>query len=92
MEAIKASLTDTQAVIDKTQQAMEDSKMMLQQTQDECRQLVAWAQVFHESAIDVKKMIASCMIGRVTVSRDYNINVELNVTKSQFFNGMEMAL
>lgn len=92
MQALKISLVGTQEVIDTTEWAMENSNMMLRRIQDECRQLVTWAQVFHESSPDVKKMIAAYMIDRVTVSRDYEVKVELNVTEAQFLNGMGMEL
>jgi len=92
MQTIKTDLVGTQAMIDETQQALENNNLMLQRIQDECRQLVTWAQVFHESSPEVKKTIAAYMIERVTVSRDYQVKVELNVTEAQFRNGMEMAL
>jgi site-specific DNA recombinase len=92
MQTIKESIAEVQGVIFSTERAMEDSHITLKRIQDECKQLATWAQVFHESSPDVKKMIASYMIERVTVSRDYEVNVDLNITESQFFGGMKMEL
>jgi len=92
MQTLKDSISELQEVIASTEHAMEESSILLRRIKDEYRQLETWAQVFHESSPDVKKMIASYMIERVTVSREYEVNVDLNITEAQFFGGMKMEL
>ena len=46
--------------------------------------LVTWADVFDESSIETKKMILTHILSAVRVSRDYNLDIDLNVTCEQF--------
>ena len=55
----------------------------------ELRQLRTWADIFDSSEMDVKKMIASYIIKRVTVYRDYKIEMELNISVRQYLDGIE---
>ncbi len=52
--------------------------------------LLSWADIF-ETASPKEKMIASYMIKAVTVSRDYNLKVDFNISEAQYLNGMSMG-
>lgn len=54
------------------------------------KQLLSWAELFDSASIDEKKVIASQLIKAVTLSRNYGIQIEFNISEAQFLNGMEM--
>ena len=41
--------------------------------------------------IEEKKMVASYLIKAVTLTRDYGIEIEFNVSEAQYLGGMEMG-
>ncbi len=52
-------------------------------------QIHTWSQIFDESDLDTKKMIANYMIKRITVFEGYKLDIELNMHVQQFLNGLE---
>ena len=48
------------------------------------KQFRSWSVEFYESSLEVKKMIASQLFSRITVNRNYELNIELNFTYRQF--------
>ncbi len=50
-----------------------------------------WSQIFDESDLDTKKMIANYMIKRITVFECYKLDIELDMHVQQFLNGLENA-
>lgn len=55
----------------------------------ELAQIHTWSQIFDESDLDTKKMIANYMIKRITVYEGYKLDIELNMHVQQFLNGLE---
>ena len=54
------------------------------------KQILSWAGLFDSANIDEKKVIASQLIKAVTLTRNYGIRIEFNISEAQFLNGMEM--
>ena len=52
-------------------------------------QIHTWSQIFDESDLDTKKMIANYMIKRIAVFAGYKLDIELNMHIQQFLNGLE---
>ena len=52
--------------------------------------LIKWSEVFDDSDIAVKKMIAGYIIKRVDVYSDYRLHIEFNMNFAQFELGMEI--
>jgi hypothetical protein len=42
--------------------------------------------------VATKKMICGYIIKKVTVSRDYQLKVEFNITVEQFLNGIDQSM
>ncbi len=52
-------------------------------------QILKWSEVFDESPIEVKKMIASMIIHRVYVYENYRLEFEFNIDFEQFELGLD---
>ncbi|MEA5059524.1 MAG: recombinase family protein [Candidatus Pelethousia sp.] len=52
-------------------------------------QLQSWSTLYNNAEKPIKKMIASSLISRVTVSRDYSLNVQFNISYEQFLGEPE---
>jgi len=48
--------------------------------------LISWADIFHDCGIETKKMIIAYLVRSVKMSRDYEMDITLNVAFEQFFN------
>lgn len=57
----------------------------------ELRQIRTWCDIFDTSEMDVKKMIASYIIQRVNVYRDYELEIVLNMNIQQYMDGLDGA-
>ena len=55
------------------------------------QQLLSWAELFDSASIDEKKMIASQLLKAVTLTQNYGIQIEFNISEAQFLNGMELG-
>ena len=47
-------------------------------------QLQSWSVLYDSAELPVKKMIASELIRRVTVHRDYRLDIQFNISYEQF--------
>lgn len=52
--------------------------------------MISWADVFIGASNDMQKMIASYLIKKVTISRDYELEIEYNFDEGQFIQGLEL--
>jgi peroxiredoxin family protein len=52
--------------------------------QAQYKSLISWADIFVDSDIEVKKMIAAYLIESVKVSRGYEVEVKFHVAYEQF--------
>ena len=51
--------------------------------------ILKWSEVFDESPMEVKKMIASMIINRVYVYKNYRLEFEFNIDFEQFELGLD---
>jgi hypothetical protein len=58
----------------------------------ELRQIRSWSEIFDDSTIEVKKMIANYIIKRINVYKEYKLDIELNVNIQQYLNGLENCI
>lgn len=63
-----------------------------QEMQQEYDRIAKWSEMFDRSDIATKKMICGYMIERVTVRRNYQLEVKLHLTVEQFLSGIDAAL
>ena len=78
-----ARLTELNAELEKSNQRVESIKR-------DYRKLLEWSQMFDESDIAVKKMVAAYIIKRVDVYSDYRIHITFNINFAQFELGLEL--
>ncbi len=60
------------------------------QLREQHHQLLSWAEVFSEASMDEKKVIAGYLVKAVTLTRDYGIQIEFNISEAQYLSGMEL--
>lgn len=70
---------------------MSEAKTISSEILAQHQQLLSWAELFNSASIDEKKVISSQMIKAVTLTRNYGIQIEFNISEAQFLNGMEMG-
>ena len=64
---------------------------MAREIRESHQRLLSWADMFDTVSIEEKKMVASYLIKTVTLTRDYGIQIEFNVSEAQYLGGMEMG-
>ncbi len=52
-------------------------------------QLQSWSALYNDAEPSVKKMIATSLISRVTVSKDYSLDIQFNISYEQFLSESE---
>ena len=58
--------------------------VLCEETAAQFTQLQSWGALYATAELPVKKMIASALIERVTVSSDYTLDIKFNVSYAQF--------
>ena len=91
MDGIQETVDKLTREIETLQTDMENSKTLSFEIMTQHQQLLSWAELFDSASIDEKKVIASQLIKAVTLSRNYGIQIEFNISEAQFLNGMEMG-
>lgn len=91
MDVVQGKVDMLAQEIDSIQTAMSDAKSLSAEILSQHQQLLSWAELFDAATLDEKKVIASQMIKAVTLTRDYGIQIEFNISEAQFLNGMEMG-
>ena len=91
MDAVQESADKLKAEIDQFQDLAIQAKATADEIHEQHQRLLSWAKMFDEASLDEKKVIASYIVKAVTVARNYDINVEFNITEAQYLSGMEMS-
>lgn len=81
-EAIRSARTDLDTAEQRYHELLESS----QELTSEYNQLLTWADLYETSTFETKKMIVSQFVKAVRVGRDYNIEVDFNVSFEEFQN------
>lgn len=67
----------------------ENEQRRFKEIEENYSRIVKWSEMFDESPIETKKMIASTIINRVYVYENYQLEFEFNIDFEQFELGME---
>ncbi len=96
MEVLNEVLSETrQKVLDTSHRMteltmeLENESAKVEQMEAEFNRIATWSEILDSSDIATKKMICGYIIKRVTVYRDYQISVDLNINVEQFLNGID---
>ncbi len=55
------------------------------------RQMVNWADIYRDASLDEKRAVAAYLIKSVTLKREYEMQVEFNISEAQYLNGLDIA-
>lgn len=90
-ERLEAKITETEQKIEIANKNVETLKLELEDTQSlmnhvnsQYDDLVEWSDLYSTSSLEAKKMIVGQLIQAVRVSRDYEIQIDFNISYSQF--------
>ena len=90
MDAAQENVDALSQEIESLQSDMYDAQNLSDEIMIQHQQILSWAELFDSASIDEKKVIASQLIKAVTLTRNYGIQIEFNISEAQFLNGMEM--
>lgn len=90
MDAAQENIDALSQEMESLQSDMHDAQNLSDEIMVQHKQILSWAELFDSTSIDEKKVIASQLIKAVTLTRNYGIQIEFNISEAQFLNGMEM--
>jgi hypothetical protein len=91
MDAVQATVDELTEQISILQEQASESAALAAEIKTHHQNLLSWADMFDSASPQEKKMIASYLIKAVTLTRDYGIQVEFNISEAQYLSGMEMG-
>ena len=80
----EAQIRDAQAEIDVAEQSYRELLESAENLREEYDRLLSWADLYDKSTFEAKKMIVAQLIKAVRVGRDYNIEIDFNVSFEEF--------
>lgn len=90
MDTVQETINDLTRQSHTLQVEAEQARIQTQEFKNQYERLLNWASIFDSASIEEKKMIASYVFKAVTISRDYKLQIEFNISEAQYLNGMEM--
>ena len=91
MESVQETIEMLSQKLDALQIEGEQIGPLTEEISNQHENLLTWAKMFDDAAPEEKKMLASHIIKAVTLSRDYKMKVEFNISEAQYLSGMEMG-
>ena len=91
MERVQGELQTFEERIRVMEEQLANSKGLTQELMAQHQRLLSRAYIFDTASPEERKLIASQIIRAVTLSRDYEMQVEFNISEAQYLNGMEMG-
>ena len=90
MDTVQTTLEDLTQQITILQEQAVASAELAREIREQHQRLLSWSDMFDSASPQEKKIIASYIIKAVTLTRDYGIQVEFNISEAQYLGGMEM--
>lgn len=91
MDTCEASVQEQTEKVSTLQAELTETTAMAAEIKEQHKRLLSWADLFDAASQEEKKMIASYMIKAVTISRDYKLQIDFNISEAQYLNGMSMG-
>lgn len=91
MERVQGELQTFEERISVMEEQLANSKGLTQELMAQHQRLLSRAYIFDTASPEERKLIASQIIRAVTLNRDYEMQVEFNISEAQYLNGMEMG-
>lgn len=89
MNEVRQKVLDTSERVTALTAELEDGNTKIAEMKQEFDRILSWSEIFDESDMEIKKMICGYIIKRVSVFRDYQLEVEFNINVEQFLNGID---
>jgi len=90
MDVVQQSVNDLSAKIEDLQNKATETAELTEEIKAEHQRLLSWAEVYDGASLEEKKMVASYLIKAVTISQNYGIRIDFNISEAQYLSGMEM--
>lgn len=91
MDAVQQSLASLSQEIETLQSRAEESKAIAEEILAQHKRLLTWAEMYEETSPEERRMVAAYVIKAVTLTRNYGIEIEFNISEAQYLGGMEMG-
>lgn len=91
MDRVQATLDNLTQQITIPQEQAHESDELTSSIQEQHQRLLSWAEMYDSASQEEKRMVASYIIKAVTLTRDYGIQIEFNISEAQYLSGMEMG-
>ena len=91
MDTVQETMAQLVEQIGVLQEQAAEAEIMAKEIRGSHQRLLSWADMFDTVSIEEKKMVASYLIKAVTLTRDYGIQIEFNVSEAQYLGEMEMG-
>ena len=91
MDRVQATLDNLTQQITILQEQAHESDELTSSIQEQHQRLLSWAEMYDSASQEEKRMVASYIIKAVTLTRDYGIQIEFNISEAQYLSGMEMG-
>jgi site-specific DNA recombinase len=90
MDVVQQSVNDLSAKIADLQNKATETAELTEEIKAEHQRLLSWAEIYDGASLEEKKMVASYLIKAVTISQNYGIRIDFNISEAQYLSGMEM--
>ena len=90
MDSVQHSLTNLSEEIEELRFKANEAKAIADEIMEQHHRLLSWADMFANATQEEKKMVASYVVKAVTLTRDYGIQIEFNISEAQYLSGMEL--
>ena len=89
LEEIRNKVLDSSKRVTDLTLQLEQKHSIIADMKAEYDRIASWSEIFDQSDVAIRKMICSYIIERVTVHRDYQLEVKFNINIEQFLNGID---
>ncbi len=91
MDKVHEDMVELATAIADLEQKAENAERQAEEINAHHKQLVSWADIYRNASLDEKRAVAAHIIKAVTLTRDYGIQVEFNISEAQYLSGMDMT-
>ena len=88
-DELREKLMATSRRITELNEELADGNARMEDLRAEYQHIVSWSEIFDKSDRATQKMICAYIIKRVTVRRDYQLDIEFNINVQQFLHGID---
>ena len=87
----REKLLVTSRKITELNEELADGSARMEKLRAEYQHILSWSEIFDKSGRETQKMICAYIIKRVTVRRDYQLDVEFTINVQQFLHGARQS-